>query len=397
MSRILRRPMFRGGRVDSRGTGITSGLGYKQGGSVQARPGYFRGALVKGGLRYGKQGIDYLRNLLRGKPSTSKELVPSGYKFGDDFVGDFRRNLGVTGKFRDLPGVNTIANYVAKNPKKSLTGLGLFGLSDAPGAISDYLSEEDTQRMLLPGVLERAILGEKNVEDEKNDLASTINNLAAGNDLLNQDKNLKDKKKDPVNMEEQIDIDTETFAKALGKDKAMIQDASDMALTFAGEAFKDDATVKSALGKFFEKEAGRKSRGTTIQDNAAALAINKYIKGEISRAEMNKLIELNRIKIADNIAMNKAALTFDDALAAGVKQNIGSSRKSIAVIDYAVNTILKDKGLSFGGELPTGEGAAEKISVGVVYVRDSEEKQGAKELITIDPNSKSLVVIKTIF
>ena len=34
MSRILRRPMFRGGRVDSRGTGITSGLSYKHGGSV---------------------------------------------------------------------------------------------------------------------------------------------------------------------------------------------------------------------------------------------------------------------------------------------------------------------------------------------------------------------------
>ena len=26
MSKILRRPMFRGGRVDSRGTGITTGL-----------------------------------------------------------------------------------------------------------------------------------------------------------------------------------------------------------------------------------------------------------------------------------------------------------------------------------------------------------------------------------
>jgi len=38
MSRILRRPMFRGGRVDSRGTGITSGLmddtGYADGGRV---------------------------------------------------------------------------------------------------------------------------------------------------------------------------------------------------------------------------------------------------------------------------------------------------------------------------------------------------------------------------
>ena len=29
MSKILRRPMFRGGPVDSRGTGITSGLGYE--------------------------------------------------------------------------------------------------------------------------------------------------------------------------------------------------------------------------------------------------------------------------------------------------------------------------------------------------------------------------------
>ena len=34
MSRILRRPMFRGGRVDSRGTGITSGLSYNKGGRV---------------------------------------------------------------------------------------------------------------------------------------------------------------------------------------------------------------------------------------------------------------------------------------------------------------------------------------------------------------------------
>ena len=34
MSRILRRPMFRGGRVDSRGSGITSGLSYEKGGRV---------------------------------------------------------------------------------------------------------------------------------------------------------------------------------------------------------------------------------------------------------------------------------------------------------------------------------------------------------------------------
>ena len=44
MSRILRRPMFRGGKViDSRGTGITSGL--MDGGRV----GYNQGKLVTGG------------------------------------------------------------------------------------------------------------------------------------------------------------------------------------------------------------------------------------------------------------------------------------------------------------------------------------------------------------
>ena len=42
MSKILRRPMFRGGPVDSRGTGITSGLGYEAGGRV----GYEKGDLV---------------------------------------------------------------------------------------------------------------------------------------------------------------------------------------------------------------------------------------------------------------------------------------------------------------------------------------------------------------
>ena len=34
MSRILRRPMFRGGPVDSRGSGITANLGYNNGGRV---------------------------------------------------------------------------------------------------------------------------------------------------------------------------------------------------------------------------------------------------------------------------------------------------------------------------------------------------------------------------
>ena len=99
----FRRPMFRGGKVDSRGTGITSGLSYAKGGSVSPRPGYILGGQVlRTGLqaipKYGKQGLAYLQNLMRGKPSTSKELVPPGYKFGDDFLGGAAGAGGVLGK-----------------------------------------------------------------------------------------------------------------------------------------------------------------------------------------------------------------------------------------------------------------------------------------------------------
>ena len=48
MSRILRRPMFRGGPVSSYGTGIASGLGYESGGRVE----YANG---------GSSGLDFLR------------------------------------------------------------------------------------------------------------------------------------------------------------------------------------------------------------------------------------------------------------------------------------------------------------------------------------------------
>ena len=46
MSRILRRPMFRGGKVDSRGTGITSGLMDKPKRGLVDEPGGYSGELI---------------------------------------------------------------------------------------------------------------------------------------------------------------------------------------------------------------------------------------------------------------------------------------------------------------------------------------------------------------
>jgi hypothetical protein len=300
----------------------------------------------------------------------------------------FMRNLG---QFGSIPGSSSVLNFIARNPKKSLGAGAAFGLSDYTEMLP---SGETIARTLLPGKLERAILGEEEVE-KKEDLPTIINNLATSDILNKADKDLEDSKVEPKDMEESIDIDKEVFAKALGKDKARGQDFADMLLSYAGKALKDDATVRSSFSEFFEEEAKRPSRARKIDDSAAALAINKYIKGEISRAEMNKLIELNRTKIRDTIEMNKEALTLDTALQAAVKNNVGSSKKSISVIQSAIEQVLPE--FTFGGPLPEGEGAAEKISVGVIYVRDSADVKGAKELITIDPSTGTLKVLKTIF
>ena len=79
MSRILRRPMFRGGPVDSRGTGITSGL--MDGGRV----GYNRGMLVQ---PPGASRLFSIQDVLKqtGAPMTGKQIF--------DYAADKGMNLG---------------------------------------------------------------------------------------------------------------------------------------------------------------------------------------------------------------------------------------------------------------------------------------------------------------
>ena len=328
---VFRRPMFRGGKVDSRGTGITSGLGYAKGGSVEPQAtfgvgnnanrdasgrekhafflpflGYnaLRTAAMRGipaALRYGK-------NLFSRKPpvmSQSKELIP----YVEPTMGQtFMRNLK---EFGSVPGLNPILNYIAKNPKKSLGALAAFGLSD----YTDMLpSGETIARSLLPGKLERAILGEK--EDEK----STAENIQdqADNDAALQVllKELADKEKKKLEAdiptEEDIEINKEKYAELLGKG-AKGEDISNMLLSFAGKALAPEATVKSAFGEFAAEQAKTPSRKSKVDETAAALAINEYIAGKKSKAELDRFfVEMDYKKSLasragkENIAANIA-------------------------------------------------------------------------------------------
>ena len=73
MSRILRRPMFRGGKVSSYGTGIASGLGYNDGGRVGFQEG-------------GKSGLEFLKNAFLGPRFTNPNYKsPMQFQSGTGF------------------------------------------------------------------------------------------------------------------------------------------------------------------------------------------------------------------------------------------------------------------------------------------------------------------------
>ena len=77
MSRILRRPMFRGGPVSSYGTGIATGLGYEDGGRV----GYAKAGKVK-----------TLEETLKDE-RRKQEILSKGFKTEEDFEKEYENKI----------------------------------------------------------------------------------------------------------------------------------------------------------------------------------------------------------------------------------------------------------------------------------------------------------------
>ena len=325
----FRRPMFRGGPVDSRGTGITSGLSYNKGGRV----GYEPGGQVTGGDLLGRVRDFFTKPALNpdGTPIQLPQrnfaedalffLGPSKFlKAGGGGMQLFKemgkRNIA-QGKdlvpFKEAPFLSNqyfrnILQPYTSGMKETLKGggqtlkdfgiIGTVGLGGGALGLSKlyegFKNRQKTENPLEEGPEERQLT------------AAEIENLELKK-LLEELSKVKPAKE--TDMEESVEIDKEKFAKILGKDKARGQDISDMLLSFSSKALAPEATVKSAFSEFAADEVKRPSRLRAIEDNAAALAINKYIKGEISRAEADqyiKRIELTQ-KLRDESDVKTAA------------------------------------------------------------------------------------------
>jgi len=346
MSRILRRPMFRGGRVDSRGTGITSGLGYEKGGRV----GYLTG---------GSTGNPFNINLGGGNPSVSSgraiysspagPQLPKGLTYrgildamktgGKGMLGRLAgfNPFSAAGITMALPFAPSYFMAKANEPRtvealeymKSMNDSGVFDETAGPGDYEAFTKQIDILNQTGTPLKDSGV----GLTTSQEDLSKIIDDIR----IKKEEKANKNKETDTStgtgtgtnerSSDDLLNIDKEKFAELLGGDKARGEDISNMLLSFAGKALKDDATVKSSFSEFFEEEAKRPSSKTKVDQAAAQLAINKYIKGEISRAELNKLLALDKAKTdLGDAAYISDALQKSTGFVSGVKQGLQRSR-----------------------------------------------------------------------
>ena len=297
MSRILRRPMFRGGQViDSRGTGITSGL-YAAGGAVETP----KRGIVDGPGSYSYRNLDFsavpLSSRIEGADILNlNNAIGQGQQFDifnmKDTIGTSRNILD---QRKDVE-VGSEGDVIQKTVEDIFTEKK--AKEDADKAKAKEMGV-DVETMKA---IERENLSSGSIKDqEKEKMIMDIN------------KNINNNTNLPSNVEisaqDLIKENAELFKELLNegqKDKiksARISDASDYLLKFFEGTQKEGATVGSAAADVAgfatsrdSKTEKAKAAADKVDQTATVLAINDYIAGKRSKEEINKMIAGLKLK-----------------------------------------------------------------------------------------------------
>ena len=234
MSKILRRPMFRGGPVDSRGTGITSGL--MDGGRV----GYKKGDIVLGGDLYTQQDYsDFInKNFAAGRKTEG--FAPALLNRMFDSKGNLQEDYAYESIFSDAKGEKG-------EDAVSVYDTDLLSFADT-GLIPGKKSKQITSKRPLANLLKEDVT-ETLKASEAYDTSSVPKGPAELGITTREQPDDPPEPNDPNNNNEQI---TEIDAKTLMRENA------ELFKEFLGEGNEKklrDARISDAsdyLLKFFE-------------------------------------------------------------------------------------------------------------------------------------------------
>ena len=256
MSKILRRPMFRGGgKVSSYGNGIATGLGYKNGGLIPKRGlvdgpgGYagFGGAVQQPpanpnlnlNFNTGSQGGNFLQNAYNKIKSIRPPSLSSLKNFGIRSLGAVT-GPAVGGTAAALSGPAAVGGLAYLNKPDTIEELKYMKEYDEGqiGSIIDETTSEDEfnqyfdDRTELADTEKYTALGEYGTG-----LTSSISDLEKAEKQAAIDKNDKNEFTKTSNNDDTI-ITEEDYFSMLGGDKARRRDVGDMLSRFSALALK---------------------------------------------------------------------------------------------------------------------------------------------------------------
>jgi hypothetical protein len=349
MSKILRRPMFRGGPVDSRGTGITSGL--MDGGRV----GYQNGELVTGGdlISRGNMPLN-LSNLANTRFSAGMPFAYNTTPINttipkvDETEEEEDKKVNV---FDDLSYFAGDIDFDKPSGGPELSNIGKLNFGIIDREEFNKLEKEKADKAKISS--QQIDTGDAGTEAENDANLAAANKIPEVTPNITQDTQEESTTIDPKQLMRE---NAELFRELLGEDNkkklkdARIQDTSDYLLKFFEGTQKPGATVGSAAADVAAFATSRDSRTEKAKaaidkqdQTAVALAINDYIAGKRSKEQLNALIAKSDLALSNK----KAAIDYANKLTQGFDALPGFIADSKA-IGYASQVIdgLRKSGLS---------------------------------------------------
>jgi len=338
MSRILRRPMFRGGRVDSRGTGITSGLmdeGQIGGGTIY-------GEQMSDG-RYGFQDPIYGPSV--DEIISSFDTIYDPVKEAKQKILKYQEETSPKGYMDDPSGLTPVApgklfSQYSKDEQRNILNL------TRPGGIENYAKQNMAKRNeQIKNILETT----KNLpQDQQNQIFKKLNitqqDISGPTDEFKKEiTGLEPELPPRKSRKEEIMEEADIYKEILGFDEARAQAGFD-ALGAAAPAFFQGKNLREAAPKIFEainkSEAFQKP--LSIKQAAGNLAIQRGILKDKAKAEEQARLAIYGMK-------NRETLTD---LIKGIP---GSFVAGVLPKGYESNPVIQ-KSLRPGGIYSTSDG-----------------------------------------
>ena len=295
--------MFRGGPVDSRGTGITSGLfdapSYAMGGTVETP----KRGVVDGPGSYSFRNTDLLSENLQLK-SPGAELIASAAKTstptfkGQKYYEEKEEAEAYVPKYQSMEDFDKAYEEDLEKERENIDSL--MGTEFGTGTFEDK-EQERLKYKESPQGKEDFIAKEQAKQDEeikkvnkyRDEKLKTSKEMFRDDDEIDLNE-LKITEEPEVNPKDLIKENQSLFAELLGADKARGQDIGDMLLRFAGAP---GSTTQEKFQTYLQAESqAGKGRLEKINETAAALAINDYVAGKRSKEQIESLKEVAKYK-----------------------------------------------------------------------------------------------------